>query len=120
MILRFMKLCTLFVAVFALTLMISTDSFAEHGDAAAGQAVYDVNCSICHGPDGNSPLAAAGMAVPNFAAGDRMDKPFAERFKSVCEGAIPDPPTPPMPPWCDKLSVDEIHNAMAYEEAFAK
>ncbi len=114
---QYLKLFTLYVVFFALSLVVSTNSFAEHGDPKAGQAIYDANCAICHGADGNSPLAAAGMAVPNFAKGDSLDKPFAERFESVCKGKIPDPPTPPMPPWCEKLSEDEIHHAMAYEEA---
>ena len=118
MMVRFLKFFTLLVGVFAFTMLASTDSYAEHGDPAAGKAVYEANCGVCHGMDGNSPLAAAGMAVPNFAKGERLDKPFEERFKSVCEGRTPEPPTPPMPPNCEKLSVDEIHNAIAYEETF--
>ena len=114
---RIMKLCILFVAVFALTIMVVTDSFAG-GDAAAGKAIYDVNCAICHGGDGHSPLAAAGMAVPSFAKGERLDKPIEERFESVCKGRNPDPPTLPMPPFCDKLSEQDIRNALAYEETF--
>ena len=117
MMLRFVKMCTLFVAFFALTIVLASESFAE-GDAAAGQAIFDANCAICHGSDGHSPLAAAGMAVPNFANGDRLDKPVEERFNSVCKGRNPDPPTPPMPPFCDKLSEQDIYNALAYEETF--
>lgn len=118
--LRYLKLLTLVVGIFAFTVLISTDSYAEHGDPAAGKTIFDANCSVCHGADGMSPLAAAGMAVPNFALGERLDKPFAERFKSVCEGRTPEPPTPPMPPNCEKLSVDDIHNAIAYEETLKK
>lgn len=116
--LRYLKLFALFISVFSLLLLVSTESLAEHGDPTAGKPIYEANCGICHGLDGNSPLAAAGMKVPNFAKGEKLDKPFAERFKSVCEGVTPEPPTPPMPPWCEKLSEDEIHNAMAYEETF--
>jgi cytochrome c553 len=31
---------------------------APKGDAARGQAVASTVCAACHGPDGNSPLAA--------------------------------------------------------------
>jgi mono/diheme cytochrome c family protein len=113
--LRYLKLSILFVGAFALFMVAATDSFAG-GDAAAGKAVYEANCAACHGADGNSPMAAAGMAVPNFAAGDRMDKPFEERFNSVCKGRIPDPPTPPMPAFCEKLSETDVRNAIAYAE----
>jgi mono/diheme cytochrome c family protein len=57
--LHHMKLFTLIVSIFTLTLFMATDSFAEHGNAEAGRAVFDANCAICHGADGNSPLAAA-------------------------------------------------------------
>ncbi len=113
---QYLTLFTLYVVVFVLSLVVPTNSFAEHGDAKAGQTIYDVNCAVCHGEDGNSPLAAAGMTVPNFAKGERLDKPLAERFESVCKGMRPDPPTPPMPPFCEKLSEDDIHNVLAYEE----
>ncbi len=117
MTLRFVKVCTVFVAFFALTMVVATDSFAR-GDAAAGKAIFDANCAVCHGGDGHSPLAAAGMAVPSFAKGERLDKPIEERFNSVCKGRTPDPPTPPMPAFCDKLSEQDIRNALAYEETF--
>ncbi len=113
--LRYFKLTALFVGAFALFMVVTTDSFAG-GDAAAGKAVFDANCAICHGADGNSPLAAAGMAVPSFAKGERLDKSFDDRFNSVCKGATPDPPTPPMPAMCETLSEDDVRNAIAYTE----
>ena len=111
----FLKLFTLFVGIFSLFLFFSTESFGGEGDPKAGKAIYDVNCALCHGLDGMSPVAeAANMPVPNFAKGDRVDKPFEDLFKSVCDGLFPDPPTPPMPPWCKILTEEEIRNAIAY------
>jgi mono/diheme cytochrome c family protein len=110
---RYLKLFTLHVVVFALSLVVSTNSFAEHGDPKAGQTIYDVNCAVCHGEDGNSPLAA--MGVPSFANGDRLDKPFVERYESVCKGKVSEAGIA-MPPFCESLSEDDIHNAFAYEE----
>ncbi len=111
---QYLNLFALYVFVFALSLAVSTNSYAEHGDVEAGQMIYDVNCAVCHGVDGHSPMA--GLGVPSFANGDRLDKPFEERYKSVCEGKISQSHTPPMPPFCEKLSEDDIHNALAYEE----
>ena len=113
--LHYLKLTTLVVGAFALFMVFTTDSYAG-GDAAAGKAIYEANCAACHGADGNSPMAAAGMAVPSFAKGERLDKSFDDRFNSVCKGATPDPPTPPMPAFCEQLSEDDVRNAVAYTE----
>jgi mono/diheme cytochrome c family protein len=110
---QYLKLFTLHVVVFALALVVSTNSFAEHGDPNAGQAIYDVNCAVCHGADGNSPMAALG--VPSFANGDRLDKPVDDRYESVCKGRVSTGGIA-MPPFCGPLSEDDIHNALAYEE----
>jgi cytochrome c oxidase cbb3-type subunit 3 len=113
--LRYLKLNTLVVGAFALFMVIATDSFAS-GDAAAGKAVYDANCGACHGMDGNSPMEA--MGVPSFAKGERLDKPFTERYESVCKGKASEAGmgAPPMPAFCDTLSEVDINNALAYEE----
>jgi cytochrome c6 len=113
--LHYLKLTTLIIGVIALFMAVSTDSFAG-GDAAAGKAVYEANCASCHGADGNSPMAAAGMAVPSFANGERLDKPFEERFNAVCNGVTPEPPTPPMPAFCENLGETDVRNAVAYTE----
>ena len=113
--LRYLKLFMLSVVTFGLFIVIATDSFAG-GDAAAGKAVFDTNCSACHGMDGNSPMAA--MGVPSFATGERLDKPFDARFESVCKGKESEAGmgAPPMPPFCETLSEDDVRNAVAYTE----
>ncbi len=108
-----LKLFTLYIVVFALSLIVSTNSFAAHGDPKAGQTIYDANCAACHGADGNSPMAA--MGVPSFAKGERLDKPVDERYESVCKGRASTGGIA-MPPFCESLSEDDIHNALAYEE----
>jgi cytochrome c oxidase cbb3-type subunit 3 len=113
--LRYLKLTTLSVVAFALLMVVPTGSFAG-GDAAAGKAVYDANCGACHGMDGNSPMEA--MGVPSFAKGEGLDKPFAERYESVCKGKASEAGmgAPPMPAFCDSLSETDINNALAYED----
>jgi cytochrome c oxidase cbb3-type subunit 3 len=117
--LKYLKLCMLSVVVFGLIMVVATDSFAG-GDAAAGKAVFEANCSACHGMDGNSPMAA--MGVPSFANGDRLDKPFDARFESVCKVKTSEAGmgAPPMPAFCDTLSEDDVRNAVAYTETLKK
>jgi mono/diheme cytochrome c family protein len=117
--LRYLKLTTLSVVAFALLMVVPTGSFAG-GDTAAGKAVYDANCGACHGMDGNSPMEA--MGVPSFAKGEGLDKPFAERYESVCKGKASEAGmgAPPMPAFCDTLSEEDINNALAYEETLKK
>ena len=118
--LHYLKPTTLVVGAVVLFMLITTDSFAGR-DAAAGKAIYDTNCALCHGLDGMSPVAeAANMPVPNFAEGDRIDEPFEDLFESVCEGLFPDPPTPPMPPWCKILTQEEIRKAITYAKTLKK
>ncbi|MFQ5900350.1 MAG: c-type cytochrome [Thermodesulfobacteriota bacterium] len=117
---RFCKFLVIIVGIVAFSLLALNPSFAEHGDVAKGEEIFNTICQSCHGPGGNPVLPG----IPVFAKGERMDKPFAERFKSVCEGKNPAPPTPPMPPMCDSnggpFTVDQIHDAMAFEETLKK
>lgn len=44
---------------------------AHAGNPIAGRQVYERMCSACHGLDGN----AAVPGTPNFARGERLEKP---------------------------------------------
>ncbi len=114
--LRYLKFVMLAAITFGLFMVVATDSFAG-GDAAAGKAVFDANCSACHGMDGNSPMEA--MGVPSFAKGQRLDVPFDDRFNSACKGkeSTAGMGAPPMPAFCDTLSKDDVRNAVTYAES---
>ncbi len=104
------RLCL--TAAATLTLLVSTASaqYVVKGDAAKGQEIASKVCAACHGPDGNSPLAAnpslAGQhaeyiykQLSNFKSKD--GKP-AERNNAVMAGmAAP-------------LSDDDMKNVAAY------
>ncbi len=116
---KYLKLFMFAVITFGLFMVVATDSFAS-GDAAAGKAIYDANCSACHGADGNSPMEA--MGIPSFAKGQALDKPLAERYQSVCNGkeSTAGMGAPPMPGFCSSLSEADINNALAYEDTLKK
>ncbi len=116
---KYLKLFMFAVVTFGLFMVVATDSFAG-GDAAAGKAIYDANCSACHGADGTSPMEA--MGIPSFSKGQRLDVPLADRYKSVCEGKASEAGmgAPPMPGFCSSLSEADINNALAYEETLKK
>ena len=114
---NFLKLFTLFVGIFSLILLISTESFAGEGNPKAGKAIYVTNCALCHGLDGISPVAAATpeLHVPNFANGDRVGQhPLKCCLNQYVRDCSPIHQPPPMPPWCKILSEEEIRNALAY------
>lgn len=68
-----MKTTTLaaaFAIAFAATALLASDAAA--GDVAAGKAVYDINCSSCHGPSGkgDGPVGAVLNPKPrDFSTG---------------------------------------------------
>lgn len=71
---------------------------ADDAAAVAGQDIYDSYCGACHGFDG-TPLLPN---VPNFAAGERMEKSDSELIDSIREGK-----GSVMPGWVGVLSDEE-------------
>jgi len=66
--------------------------------------IYHANCAMCHGYDGVPILPGA----PNFASGERLDKPDPELLASIRDGRET------MPPWGDALSDGEQLSVLAY------
>ena len=73
---------------------------------ALGEArdIYHANCAMCHGYDGIPILPGA----PNFAKGERLDKPEAELLRSIAEGRAT------MPPWGKELNQHEQLAVLTY------
>ena len=74
------------------------------GDAEQGAAVFLKYCAGCHGFEGQAEYENA----PSFAMGERMQKDDRELLRSVLNGKNN------MPPWRDKLPVQDLRNAIAY------
>lgn len=73
-------------------------------DWQAGANTFLKYCSGCHGQDG----FAAYEHAPSFSMGDRLQKDDRELLQSVLNGKNG------MPPWQDKLPVQDLRNAIAY------
>lgn len=120
-----MKITTFIAALviaFATTALVSSEAAA--GDVAAGKAVYDVNCSSCHGPTGkgDGPVGAVLNPKPrDFSAGsfkfdaDKNGKPGedADLKLVIQKGAAAFGGSPLMAPW-PTLSDDDVANVIAY------
>ena len=74
------------------------------GDAEAGSRTFLMFCSGCHGTDGFAEYEYA----PSFSMGERLQKDDRELLQSVIKGINN------MPPWGDKLPVQDLRNAIAY------
>lgn len=79
---------------YALILMISLmfsfsgQAFAD-GDAAAGKAVFDTKCKMCHGADGKGNAAIAkkmNLTLPDITAKETQTKSDDVLKKRVVEG----------------------------------
>lgn len=75
-----MKFSLLWAGLFVFCLSISP-SFA--GNPIDGKAIWiKHNCSVCHGVDGNATMTG----TPNFARGERMNKPDKILMLAVLKG----------------------------------
>jgi copper resistance protein D len=87
------------------------------GTVAAGRAVYQANCAVCHGPQGrgDGPLAFTlqprpfdlQVHVPQHAPG--------ELYYWISEGVV----STPMPGWKDRLSETERWEVIRFLQALA-
>jgi cytochrome c oxidase cbb3-type subunit 3 len=97
--------------------------FAGTGDPAAGKAVYEKNCVMCHGVTGkgDGPTAAVLSPKPrNHTDGQYMNTLKDEYlFKVVKEGGASVGKSPLMPAWGPKIDDNDIHNVVAYVRTLA-
>lgn len=120
-----MKTTTLAAALaiaFASTALVASDAAA--GDVAAGKAVYDVNCSSCHGPSGkgDGPVGAVLNPKPrDFSVGsfkfdtDKNGTPGEDAdLKAIIQkGAAAYGGSPLMAGW-PTLSDADVDNVIAF------
>lgn len=79
-------------------------------DIEKGQAVYEVNCAVCHGSDGKAQTNLMGSAA------DLTDPQYFRNGGSLDEitSSIEDGVGNGMPAWKTQLSSDEIKNVSAF------
>jgi mono/diheme cytochrome c family protein len=110
----------LLLAVCGLTLGLTAPSgWAETGDPAKGEAIFEGLCGACHGPKGKGDGPAGEMMKPPAAdlTGSKLkDKPDAELFQTIQNGR---PPTA-MSAFKRKLSDQQIHDVVAYIRSLGK
>ncbi len=80
------------------------------GDIAKGQAVYETDCAVCHGPDGKAQTnlmgTAADLTDPQyFKNGGSLDQITASIENGVGNG---------MPAWKTQLSKEQIRDVSAF------
>lgn len=93
------------------------------GDVAAGRALYQQYCSMCHGPQGkgNGPAAAAMNPKPR----DHTDGPYMNALSDahltavIGEGGAAVQRSPLMPSWKGTLSPKQIADVIAYLRTLA-
>ena len=69
-----------------------------------GETIFLAFCAGCHGFNGK----ASYKHAPSFSLGERLQKDDRELLQSVLNGKNN------MPPWRDKLPVQDLRNAIAY------
>jgi DMSO reductase family type II enzyme heme b subunit len=108
-----------------LTVLLSAaPALAQPGDAAAGKAVYERKCLLCHGEKGDGKGAAAELLEPrprDFTTGVYKIRTTASKipsdqdlFRVITQGM----PGTSMPGW-DVLSERDRWNLVAYVKSFA-
>lgn len=99
----------LFILI-SITLLLQGVGYAgEKGGVVKGKEIYHERCSICHGIDGVPILPGA----PNFAKGERMDKPDSELLQTIRHGKNM------MPAWKENLTEEEMREVLAYARVVA-
>lgn len=102
-------------AVLFLALLAAPAAFAA-GDATVGKDVFKKHCAICHGPtgEGNGPMAKAyNLTPPALSSKDVKALSDSEIRTVVLKGKGKMKPV-------DKITDEEITNAIAYVRTLAK
>ena len=97
-----------------LFLSLALGGFAA-ADDAAGKSIFNSNCAICHGPngDGNSPIGKT-LNIPDFHSAQARKMTDAERKAIVTNGKNK------MPAFRDKLTGTQIDQVVDYVRNLGK
>lgn len=101
---------TILLLIFAgLTLFVASIARANPApDAAAGSAMFQTKCAMCHGQDGSGSAVGKSMNVPDLRSAGVQKMPDAQLAQIISEGKGG------MPPFKSSLSEDQIHSLVAH------
>jgi mono/diheme cytochrome c family protein len=111
-------LLTVTVLVLCTGIGVNTITAQEKGDAAKGKALYDTNCTACHGPEGKGDGVAAQALDPKPR--DLSNAEFTSSvtnehlYKVISEGGPAAGLSPLMAAWGGILSEAEIWDVIAF------
>lgn len=93
------------------------------GDRSAlgeGEALYQANCSSCHGPSGrgDGPVAGGLNPAPKDLASTQASVSDAYLFWRIKEGGLMEPFNSMMPAWKGLLEDDQIWQIILYLRQF--
>jgi mono/diheme cytochrome c family protein len=85
---------------------------------AAGQTIFQANCAMCHGPEGNGdgPAAEALDPKPASLTDTAMMQDLSDGYLywRISEGGQMEPLNSAMPAWKEALSEQEIWQIISY------
>ena len=93
------------------------------GDSAAGRALYQQYCSVCHGPQGKGDGPAASTMNPKPR--DHIDGHYMNALSEahlttvISEGGAAVQRSPLMPSWKGTLTPQQIQDVIAYLRTLA-
>jgi mono/diheme cytochrome c family protein len=93
-------------------------------EIAAGHAVYQRACAVCHGESGrgDGPSAGSFATKPSDLTDGRLMNPLPDEFLTsiVLDGGPAEGLTPGMPPFRGHLSEQQVRQVVAYVRTLAK
>lgn len=98
---RYARVLSAMILLPSITIVIAENTTVE---THRGADIYLKYCAGCHGFDGE----AAYKHAPSFSMGERLQRDDRELLQSVLAGKRG------MPPWKDKLPVEDLRDAIAY------
>jgi mono/diheme cytochrome c family protein len=107
------RLLLVLASVLSLTALAQDPS----GNPVAGKAIFQKNCSVCHGSEGHGDGPAASGFNPrpaNFLEDRRLATPEQKQIRIVTNGGPSEKLSAVMPAFEDALSPQEVRDAVAF------
>ncbi len=106
------------VTVLVATFAVSASALAAKGNAAAGQAIFKIRCTVCHKADGTGGLKLTGNPTPNWTLKKTWDATRTDDYLRDC--IVNGKPKSGMVAWgtTKQLKPAQIEDVIAYIRTF--